>query len=582
MAAAPAGSADVIVVGGGSAGCALAARLAQNPGRQVLLLESGRDYGGFERYPRSLQRGYSAASSLPGDPNAWSYLAQLTETVTYPVTRGRLLGGSSAVNGGQFTRGTRADFDTWAALGNAQWSFEQVLPFFVRLEKDLDLGSRPWHGASGPVPVRRAADRELTAVARAFVQACLDQGHPYDDDMNAPDSIGIGLTPHNMIDGRRHDMAAAYLDGPGRPPNLRVVQLATVRRVLFDGHRACGVEAVVDGLPIRFTGEEVVLSAGGINTPHLLMLSGVGPGDPLRAAGVPVVHDLPGVGRGLMDHPAVHLTYRAEGYQPRAGTLTPSQVCLNYTSSGGGARDDMRIFPTTYSKGGMLFGMRGQSLRDRARATSFVTRPLRTWRGLRGTSRGSLLHDVRHRSDLSLYCGLDLERARGDVVLSSADPSTAPLLVHRYMSEPDDLTRMRECVRMGVDLLRSPQFRQLGVRITGLAPQDVGDDGALDRWVRTHISTAFHTSCTARMGPADDPFAVVDQQCRVHGLEGLRVVDVSIMPTLVRRGPNATAVMIGERAAALIDHSLGPRASGASARSNPPASTLAPPEGNGP
>jgi choline dehydrogenase-like flavoprotein len=300
-----------------------------------------------------------------------------------------------------------------------------------------------------------------------------------------------------------------------------------------------------------------VLCAGGIATPHLLMLSGVGPAAVLRAAGVDVLHDLPGVGHGFMDHPAVHLTYRAEAYTPRAGTLAASQVCLKYSSSAG-EHDDMRIFPTTYSKGGMLFGMRGQSLRERARAASGVLRPLVAWQGIRGMSPRSLVHDVRHRGDLSLYCGLDLESSRGDITLRSSDPDEPPRIVSRYFSQPDDLARMRECVRMAVELLASPQFRRLGARTTGMEPHEVRQDRQLDEWIHRHVSTAFHTSRTCRMGPADDPFAVVDQQCRVHGLDGLRVVDVSIMPTLVRRGPNATAVMIGERAAALMDLSTQP------------------------
>jgi choline dehydrogenase-like flavoprotein len=375
--------------------------------------------------------------------------------------------------------------------------------------------------------------------------------------MNGRDSIGIGITPHNVVQGLRQNTAEAYLEEHERPANLEIIELATVRRLLFRGTRVIGVEAALDHRTVTFWGDQVVLCAGGLGSPHLLMHSGVGPAHVLRSAGVEVLHELPGVGHGFMDHPAVHVTFRADAYVPRAGQLTASQVCLNYSSSLGGP-DDMRIFPTTYSKGGMLFGMRGQSLRDRARAAAGVVRPLLAWQGLRGTSTRSLLHDVRHRGDLSLYCGLDLESSRGDLTLRSADPEDAPRIVSRYLSEPDDLVRMRECVRAAVELLDSPQFRRIGARATGLDPRVACDDAQLDAWIHRHMSTAFHTSRTCRMGGSADDFAVVDQQCRVHGLEGLRVVDVSIMPTLVRRGPNATAVMIGERAAALMDLSLQP------------------------
>lgn len=550
------GFADVLIVGGGTAGCALAARLADNTDRTVVLLEAGRDYGTHDQLPAPLRRGYSASSSLPGDEHAWSYLAELSDDVTYPATRGRVLGGSSAVNGGQFTRGKREDFDHWAALGNDRWSFDEVLPFQVKLENDLDLGHVAGHGSAGPVPVRRAAQDELTPVASSFVSACLDRGYPFDPDMNGPQSLGVGLTPHNVVGGQRQSTAMTYL-APAerrRRPNLRVISGVTVRRVLFYGRRATGVTACIDGRVQDLHANEVILCAGGINSPHLLLLSGIGPAAGLRHLGVPVVQDLPGVGQGFMDHPAVHVTYRADRYRPTAGDLTASQVCLNFTSRLGQGPDDLRIFPTTYSKGGMLFGMRGQSVRDRlAAALSPVRHPARTWRHLKDTTPAALVHDIRHRGDLSFYCGLDLAESRGSLTLRSADPSQPPRLRHRYLTEERDRARLRECVHLAVDILNSPGFRDLGTSVTGPSRTDLTSPTATDEWIRQHISTAFHTASTCRMGPSTDPMSVVDQHGRVHGIEGLRVADVSIMPTLVRRGPSATAVLIGERIAALIE-----------------------------
>lgn len=550
------GFADVVIVGGGTTGCVLAARLAENPDRRVLLLEAGRDYPTYEDLPEPLRRGYSASSSLPGDEHAWSYRSELTNEKVYPSTRGRVLGGSSAVNGGQYTRGKPEDFDRWVSLGNERWSYDDVLPHYIRAENDLDLGDTPEHGSDGPIRVRRASENELTPVAAAFVAACLDRGHAFDPDMNGPRSLGVGLTPHNVVKGQRQSTSSTYLSPAERRrrPNLTVLGGVTVLHVILEGRRATGVQALVDGRPHVFRGDEVVLCAGGINSPHLLMLSGIGPAPHLRDHGVEVVQDLPGVGRGFMDHPAVHVTYRADGYRPTAGDLTASQVCLNYSSSLGIGTDDMRIFPTTYTKGGMLFGMRGQALGSRlAAALAPVRHPARTLRHLKGSSPAALVHDVRHRRDLSLYCGLDLEESRGTVTLRSADPDEPPRLRHRYLTHEADLPRLRESVEMAVDILQSPEFRALGTTVTDPAPADLASRSAAERWIRDHISTAFHTSRTCRMGPDSDPMSVVGQDGRVHGIEGLRVADISIMPTLVRRGPSATAVMIGERIAALME-----------------------------
>ena len=543
---------DVIVVGGGSAGCALAARLAENASRRVLLLEAGRNYGQLDDYPVSMQRGYSASASLPGDSNAWSYVGNLTPKRTYPVTRGKVLGGSSAVNGGQFTRGTPADFNTWVKLGNDEWSFEHVLPFFVKLESDLDFPDDPVHGRDGPVPVVRAKEQELTPVARAFVDACLELGYAFDRDMNAPDSSGVGLLPHNVIGGRRQNMAVTYLASKGIPPNLTVRDLTFVRRIVFDGRRACGVEVVSHGRADVVYGDEIVLCAGGLNSPHLLLLSGIGPADTLRRLGIPVVHHAPGVGRNFMDHPAVQITYRSR-YRPRASDLTVAQVCLNYTASGSSHPDDMRIFPYTFPKGGMLFGLRGESLSGRVRGAGVFMRPLRTLRALRGVSLGTVLNEMRHGSDMALYCGLDYEESRGNLILVSADPEIPVRIDYNYLSEQEDLRRLRESVRLGVELLHSKSFAVLGVQIKEPTPEDLRSDRALDSWLHANLATAYHTAGTCRMGPDTDELAVVDQRCRVRGVEGLWVADLSVMPALVRRGPNATAVAIGERVATFFD-----------------------------
>ncbi len=543
---------DVVVVGAGSSGCALASRLAENQDRQVLLIEAGVDYGALDDYPFALQHSYNLSASLPGDPHGWSYIGELTPEVSYPVTRGKVLGGSSAVNGGQFTRGTVNDYESWSALGNSDWSFEKVLPFFVRLEADRDFGPSEWHGDRGPIPVLRPTSSELSPIAEAFVESVTSMKFPWDDDMNAPGSSGVGLLPHNVVAGRRFNVAATYLPPERRTTNLKVLDQALAVQVLFEKNVACGVRVVRHGQPMDILAGEVVIAAGGLNSPHLLLLSGVGPADDLRRLGIPVVHHLTGVGRNLMDHPSVVVTYRTRNYTPTPDHQPAAQVCFNFTAEQSPYPDDMRIFPFSFTKKGMLFGQKGDPLLQRWRDAHHLRHPRSFFRALKGSSGRALIHDVKTRSDLALYCGVEIEDSRGQLELTSSDPTRMPKLHYGYMSEPSDRRRLREGVRVVRELLDSGPFRGLGAELTG-ATQAIDSDKELDQWIAGHITTASHTSGTCKMGPPSDPGAVVDQRCQVVGLEHLRVVDTSIMPTIVRRGTNATAIMIGERASAFFE-----------------------------
>jgi choline dehydrogenase-like flavoprotein len=526
---------DVVVVGAGSSGCALAARLV-DAGRRVLLLEAGADHPQPADFPATLRDAATLGAATPGHPAAWTYTAQLAEDVRYPVVRGRVLGGSSALNGTYFVRGTPSDFDRWAGAGNDLWSAAAVLPAFCRSEADADFGDQPGHGADGPMPVSRLhLDHPVTD---AFAGACDELGFPAEPDKNAGGEPGHGPIPLNVVDGVRVNTAMAYL-APRRGSELLTVRGSTrVSRVVVEGGRAVGVQTP-DGV-IR--ADEVVLAAGAVASPHLLMLSGIGPADQLRAAGVRVLVDAPGVGAEFSDHPDLYVTWQPSRRLPMPRGLAPLASALN-------TADHLEVMPWLKPfRKVLLDRAEGSPLAGVAEA---ARRSVSTLRALRGASLHRLLDQARRRDDLYLAVALQQEHSRGRLDLTSADPLVQPRIEHRYLTEEADRRGLREGVRLAAELLRTPEFAPLVAERTGLPDDVLADDRELDRWTRRHLATAIHLAGTARMGPESDRGAVVDQRLRVRGVEGLRVVDTSVMPQVTSRGPAATAVMIGERAAQL-------------------------------
>ena len=500
---------DVIIIGAGSAGSTLAARLSEDPGRSVLLLEAGPDYPEFDRLPDDIKWGNSLLRSAFG-PHNWGYVATVTpqQPDPIPIPRGKVTGGSSAINGQVLLRGVPEDYDEWAASGNDEWAFTKVLPYFRKLETDLDFRG-DFHGSEGPIPVRRYKREDMVPHATAFYQACLAEGFPDSPDQNHPEATGIGPTPVNNRDGVRISTALAYLDQARHRLNLTIRANAMARRIVFDGGRAVAVESESGGERFTVQGEQIVLSAGGIASPQILMLSGVGPAEHLRSLGIDVVHDLPGVGQNLRDHPMAMILLRETGEMP--GDLEAMiQVLLRYTVEGSNTREDMQI------------------------GTGYLSANVAT------TGKDNCF---------AIYVSVQNALSVGELRLTSRDPNIQPSVDYRYFSDSWDVERMRQAVRLAIRLSEYPAFKDIVIERLSPSDTDLASDAALDSWLLKNVATQFHSSGTCKMGPASDPLAVVDQFCHVHGLEELRVVDTSVMPNVIRANTNATTIMIAERVA---------------------------------
>jgi choline dehydrogenase len=515
---------DYIVIGAGSAGCVVAARLTEDPDTAVLLLEAG----GSDDRPE-IQVPYAAWSLQHSDVD-WCYSteaqAHLSRRRIY-WPRGKVLGGTSSINAMVYMRGHRRIYDDWRAAGNEGWSYDELLPLFKRSENQA-RGAGVYHGADGPLHV--ADPRDANALSCAFVDAARELGFTLNDDFNGPEQAGFGFYQVTQKDGRRWSAADAFLKPAMQRPNLTVATHAQATRLLFEGPRVAGVAYLQHGQARQEqVNGEVILCGGAINSPHLLLLSGIGPADHLRALDIPVVADLPGVGQNLQDHLDVALAY---------GCTEPISVGTIYAA----AELEYRYFrkgPLTSNgpeAGGFLTTRGGLQAPD----LQFHFSP--GWSVGFGADRPA-------GHGFALWPALVLPESRGYLALRSPDPLAPPLIQPNYLASEADLEVLVQGVKIARSLARTQAFAPfIG---TAIQPEEtVQHDVDIRAYICASASTVYHPVGTCKMGV--DALAVVDPQLRVYGVEGLRVADASIMPTIVNGNTNAPAIMIGEKLAEML------------------------------
>ncbi|MEH6580017.1 MAG: choline dehydrogenase [Amphritea sp.] len=525
---------DYIIVGAGSAGCVLANRLTEERQHKVLVLEAGgSDKSIFIQMPTALSYPMNTAKY------AWQF-----HTVGEPYLngrsmhcpRGKVLGGGSSINGMVYVRGHACDFDEWSEQGAKGWGYQQCLPYFKKAET-WNKGGDDYRGSEGPLATCNGNDMKLNPLYQAFIDAGEDAGYPTTEDYNGYRQEGFGAMHMTVKDGVRASTSNAYLRQAMKRSNLTLISGVLSRKVIMDGKRAVGIEYEKNGQIVNVkAAKEVILAAGSIGSPQLLQLSGIGPAKVLKEAGVDLVHDLPGVGENLQDHLEVYFQYHCK--QP---------ITLNSKLG-------------LISKG--MIGTRWMLFKDGLGATNHFESCgfIRSREGLKWPNIQYHFLPAAMRYDggkaieghgFQVHVGPNKPESRGRVWIKSADPKAKPSILFNYIGTEQDKQDWRDCIRLSREILNQPaldDYRgdeiQPGMQITS--------DKEIDRWVRENVESAYHPSCTCKLGADDDPMAVLDSECRVRGIEALRVVDSSIFPTIPNGNLNAPTIMVAEKAADMI------------------------------
>ena len=524
---------DYIVVGAGSAGAVVANRLSADPRSKVLLLEAGPASHPWSRVPIGFAK-------LISNPAAnWLYSSEPeanTKGRKLPVPRGRMLGGSSAINGLAFVRGQAQDFDTWAQMGNQGWAYENVLPFFKRMESYEGDGDDAFRGREGPIRVTDPQPSE--PLFAALIKAAGEVGIAHNPDYNGARQDGIAMSQASIAGGRRMSTAHCYLDPIRKRPNLHIETDALGEGLLLDGKRCVGVRYSVGGAPreARAT-REVVVSGGSINSPQLLELSGIGQPERLRALGIEVRHALPGVGENLRDH-----------YAPRTRWAIGAKG-MTYNDTGRGLGLVNQALRYAFLRQGML-AMVAAPIRAFVRSRDGLDAPdlLLGWVPML-TEPGPSGPRIAKQSGVTCYAHPMRPESKGHIHIASADPRRPPAINFNFLSSPMDAALTARAIRIARSVMTAPAMAPL--QVTEMAPgRDRDTDEEIIDWVKGAAETTYHPVGTCKMG--SDAQAVVDARLRVHGIAGLRVADASIMPTLTSGNTNAPSIMIGEKAADMV------------------------------
>jgi choline dehydrogenase len=492
---------DIIIIGAGSAGSVIANRASEDPNRTVLLIEAGPDYPDLAATPFDLVNSHNNSYT----PHDWGFKYEPTRGREVSFPRGRVVGGSSAVNTTIALRGMPEDYDEWADLGNTEWTWDKVLPAFNRLERDLDFGDKDYHGDAGPISIRRYPHEELLPQQQAFLASADELGYPYCEDANEPTGFGAGPHPMNKLGRLRVSCAVGYLAPARIRPNLEIRANTTVQRILFDGRAASGVEVENEtGETEVLQAKVVVLCAGALMSPTILMRSGIGPARQLEALGINSLSDDPGVGQNLSDHPALAVVCEVKDGAIIDQDQPLIQTILRYTADGSDLRNDLQIEQISFA------GRQGAP-------------PM-----------------------FSIAAVLEYQHGRGELRLRSADLAAPPIVDNRFCEDERDSKRLVSCMR---DTLAFAKKGPLADMIKSIAFPDPArpiDDASLANLCAKFSGSGYHPCGTVKMGPKSDSSAVVDQYGCAHRLDNLVVADASIMPGVPRANTNLTCIMIGE------------------------------------